>query len=326
MTITARSVLPEDLPVLYASARDSMSWPVPFVLPSWLTTWWQVYRREKQGFVRAFYSDGQIIGIAPLTSNGTMATFLGNTDVCDYQDFIIAEGAQERFFSALIDEITDNEITTLNLAHVRPDSSVVTSFIPYCTTKGYSVDLKTEDVSAEMPLPPQFETYLENLEGKQRHEVRRKMRKFVQAGDVKYVIAQDEKNVPAALDDFLKMFVNSRDDKAQFLNDDNERFFREIAAALTKAGLFRIGSLYLDNQPVAAVIFFDYSGRRYLYNSGYDPAYTSLSAGLVSKLMTIEDAIQQKLSVFDFLKGSETYKYQLGGIEVPLSRCTITIG
>ena len=70
---------------------------------------------------------------------------------------------------------------------------------------------------------------------------------------------------------------------------------------------------------------FDYNGSIYLYNSGYDPAYTSLSAGLICKILAIKASIEQGKKRFDFLKGSEFYKYHLGGKEVPLYRCQITI-
>ena len=63
----------------------------------------------------------------------------------------------------------------------------------------------------------------------------------------------------------------------------------------------------------------------YLYNSGYDPDYVGLSAGLLSKALAIKDSIEKVRKKFDFLKGSEEYKYHLGGKEVPLYRCLVTL-
>ena len=73
------------------------------------------------------------------------------------------------------------------------------------------------------------------------------------------------------------------------------------------------------------VMGFDYNDSVYLYNSGYDPRYSSLSVGLLSKVLLIKDSIQRGRKRFDFLKGSEPYKYHLSGKEVPLSSCQITI-
>jgi CelD/BcsL family acetyltransferase involved in cellulose biosynthesis len=64
----------------------------------------------------------------------------------------------------------------------------------------------------------------------------------------------------------------------------------------------------------------------YLYNSAYDPQYSSLSVGVLSKALNIKDSIERGKKRFDFLKGAEQYKYHLGGREVQLSSCQITIG
>jgi CelD/BcsL family acetyltransferase involved in cellulose biosynthesis len=64
----------------------------------------------------------------------------------------------------------------------------------------------------------------------------------------------------------------------------------------------------------------------YLYNSGYNPEYESLSVGLLSKVFCIRKSIEEGKRVFEFLKGNEIYKQRLGGKEIPLYRCEIFIG
>ncbi|MFC1995135.1 GNAT family N-acetyltransferase, partial [Chloroflexota bacterium] len=97
------------------------------------------------------------------------------------------------------------------------------------------------------------------------------------------------------------------------------------ADSLAKAGLLRLGILKLDLLPAAMIMCFDYNDCIYLYNSGYDPQYNSLSVGLLCKVLCIKESIQEGKKRFDFLKGDEAYKYQLGGREVPLYSCQITI-
>jgi hypothetical protein len=50
-----------------------------------------------------------------------------------------------------------------------------------------------------------------------------------------------------------------------------------------------------------------------------------MGVGLISKILCIKDCIEKGRKKFDFLKGAEVYKYRLGGKEVPLHRCRITI-
>jgi len=73
-------------------------------------------------------------------------------------------------------------------------------------------------------------------------------------------------------------------------------------------------------QPCALI-----TGPRYLYNSGYDPRFRSLSAGLLCKVFSIQDSIQRGRKKYDFLKGAETYKYRLRGKSVPLYRCLVEL-
>ena len=125
---------------------------------------------------------------------------------------------------------------------------------------------------------------------------------------------------------FLKMFKESRSDKAHFMNDKMKLFFEELAENMASKEYIRLAFLELNKEPVASVMYFDYNNVRYLYNSGYDPKYGDLSVGLLSKVFCIKDAIERKLKAFDFLKGSEVYKYRLGGREIPLYKCNIGIG
>ena len=127
------------------------------------------------------------------------------------------------------------------------------------------------------------------------------------------------------MDIFLRMFVESREDKATFLTEQMSVFFRLMTRTMAEAKLLRAGVLEIDSKPVAAIITFDYNDTVYLYNSAYDPQYSALSVGVLSKALYIKDSIQRGKKRFDFMKGGEHYKYHLGGREVSLSRCQIVL-
>ena len=109
------------------------------------------------------------------------------------------------------------------------------------------------------------------------------------------------------------------------MTDEMETFFRAVCGTMAEAGLLRPSILELDGVPVAALIVFDHNGTVYLYNSAFDPDYSALSVGVLSKALYIKDSIERGRRRFDFLKGSEQYKYHLGGQEVQLYRCQITL-
>ena len=82
--------------------------------------------------------------------------------------------------------------------------------------------------------------------------------------------------------------------------------------------------LEFNSKRVSGCLVFDYQNDFMLYNSGYDFSNRELSAGLINKAYTIKQAIELDRSRFNFLKGSERYKYELGGIDTPIYNISIT--
>jgi CelD/BcsL family acetyltransferase involved in cellulose biosynthesis len=144
-----------------------------------------------------------------------------------------------------------------------------------------------------------------------------------EAGDVNYRVVEDSNSLLDSMDLFLRLFRQSRKDKAIFLTNQIESFFRSLAEATARSELLRFGILELNASPAAVVMYFDYNNSVFLYNNGYDPGHSFLSVGLISKVLCLKDSIERGRSKFDFLKGAEEYKYRLGGKEITLYRCDI---
>jgi CelD/BcsL family acetyltransferase involved in cellulose biosynthesis len=321
-------VVKDDLDGLKSHRADSqqkLNWSSVFVLPEWMQVWWRVFGEEAEMRIRTVREGDKVIGIAPLMVKNDTAFFIGTTDVCDYLDFIVTPGHEKDFFEILIDDIKKSDIKQLELKHVRSDSTLLLHLAPLAQRRGLVVETVKENVSFEMDLPVSFEEYLEKLSTKQRHEVRRKLRRLNEEGTIEFSFISDGAEVNATMDTFFKMFVESRQDKADFMTEKMASFFRLLADTMVRAGLLKLGVLELDGKPLAEIMCFDYHGCIYLYNSGYDPGYVSLSAGLLSKVLAIRESIARGSKKFDFLKGEETYKHHLGGKEVPLYRCQISI-
>ncbi len=311
----------------YWNDPDSgLKWGSIFILPAWLEVWWRNFKPEAELYLAVARDNSDIIGIAPLYLKGREAHFVGSPDVCDYQDFIIVPGREVEFFNALLDDLAGKSIQLLKLNPVRPDSSVVMNLINVVKKRGGSAVCGEGDVTVEMALPKNWEEYLNGLDKKQRHEVRRKLRRLWGAGDVQYRCHEVRpEDAQGMTDMFLKLFSLSRGEKADFMTAQMETFFRSLAEAMAGIELLRYGTLEVESQPVAMTMSFDYEGAMYLYNSAYDPQYDSLSAGLLSKVLCIRESINQGRKKWDFLKGAERYKYELGGSEIRLYNCRITL-
>ncbi|MFH1169334.1 MAG: GNAT family N-acetyltransferase [Chloroflexota bacterium] len=323
-TVTQESF--SSLTSYWKNPECNLKWDSVFVLPAWLEVWWREFEPRSELYLGVVRQQDDIIGIAPLQVTDGRAAFIGDTDVCDYMDFIVAPGREEELFAAVLDDLKKKGVSRLELEHVRPDSSVVTHLAEVAKGRGYAVDCRQAAVSFEMSLPPTWDEYLERLEAKQRHELRRKLRRISGAGQAAYRCVDGDGDPDALMASFLKLFALSREEKARFMNARMEGFFRKLAMAMAGIGLLRFGVLEMNALPVAMIMGFDYNDTVYLYNSAYDPAYTSLSVGLLSKAFGIRESIQSGRNKWDFLKGDEAYKRHIGGTEVPLYSCRITLG
>jgi CelD/BcsL family acetyltransferase involved in cellulose biosynthesis len=300
-------------------------WDCLFVSPPWLEVWWREFGFEVELYLRSVRQGGTIIGIAPLLLRGAEASFIGRSDVCDYLDFVIVPGKEVEFFNLMLDDLKERNVGRLDLRCLRPDSTVLSHLIEVARDRKYEVSCQVEDISFELDLPPTWEKYLGTLTQKQRHEVRRKLRRFLEAGHANYHVIEDSESALKSVPVFLGLFRKSRQDKARFLTSRMESFFTSLIKSMARVGLLRLGILELNATPVATVICFDYHDTVFLYNNAYDPQYSLLSLGLVSKVLSIKDSIERGRGRFDFLKGDEEYKHRLGGKEVSLYGCHISL-
>jgi CelD/BcsL family acetyltransferase involved in cellulose biosynthesis len=322
------TIIEDDLFRLKKYRDDSgqnLNWSSVYVLPDWMEVWWQVFGSEADMLVRTVRAGEKVVGIAPLMIKKGVAYLIGDTDVCDYHDFIITPGLEKEFFNLILDDLGKNGIRHLDLKHLRPDSTVLTSLMEIAEKRRYPIVSTQDALSLEIELPSLWDEYLATLSSKQRHEVRRKLRRLFEEGKVEYRFISNRADLTETMAVFFRMFVESRQDKAAFLTEKMKSFFILLADTMARKGLLKLGTLILNEQPLAEIMCFDYNRCIYLYNSGYDPHYTSLSAGLVCKVLAIKAGIEQGYTRFDFLKGAEPYKYHLGGKEVPLYRCQITL-
>lgn len=284
-----------------------------FLTPWWQKTWWKHFGGGAELAVYVVSDDQGPIGVAPIVSSDGVLELLGATDLFDYRDFIVERGREEDFCAALLDHLSGRDWHTLRLESVRGQSPTLQALGTAAESAGMSVEIEPEDVAPVAVLPATWDEYVSGLSKKDRHELRRKIRRLHGAGEVTRSVCSNPEQVPGMMAVFLRLHRASSRDKAEFMTADREAFFLDAVAEAARRGRLRLEELALDGTPVASCLGFDYAGSFLLYNSGYDPEYSKLSVGIVSKALAIEGSIESGDGVFDFLRGSEDYKYRLGG-------------
>ena len=294
-----------------------------FFTAQWLKAWWQVFGSNYELILLSIYHDSRLVGIAPLKRKDKTLSFVGSSDVCDYMDFIALKGREEYVFIRLMDYLEQLEWNRFELDSVLPGSPTLKSLVPLVRQRGYQIEINQKNVSPQLFLPSSWENYLALLGAKDRHEIRRKLRRLEQGNTVNYVTTTEPEQMPQALESFFKLFQLSNTEKANFMTAQKRAFFTTMVSSLAEKNNIRLSFLEVDGVRAAAALCFDYNRDRYLYNSAYDPAYSSLSVSLLLEVFDIQDAIKNGKTRFDFLSGNEPYKYDLGGQDVPISQCVI---
>ena len=289
----------------------------PFLRPLWMRIWWEHHRGEYDlRILRVRDRDGRLAGLAPLCKkrhpSGPLE-WIGGVDTSDVLDFIIRPGMEPQVLEAMSLGLhaAVNQNGGLDL-HFIPDGSPTLASDHKIFKDGWDFTIEKEETSPWAPLKETFDGYLTQLRGKDRHEVRRKINKLNSNLNPALRILKNEDELDEAIGAFFHLHKMSHPEKSEFMTRDMERFFRDIAEAFLKDGTLRLAWLETDGKTIASTISF-VGGRTWaLYNSGYDPDYREFSPGIVLVANTIQQAIDEGLETYDFLRGPEDYKYRLG--------------
>lgn len=285
-----------------------------FITPWWQQLWWRRYRDAETRLEIFSVRNGDfLLGIAPLMTRGNTLSFLGDTDLFDYHDFLVHEGCEDAFYTALWQQIEAMAWNTMELKSLRESSETLSRFPKLAEANSWTTIVSEEDVSPYTILDSSWDEYVAGLRKKDRHELRRKLRRLNNSNSANQYALHKSDAIADALPEFFKLMRASRPDKDDFLTPDREQFFKDLAQELAPRDQFKLFFLELNDVRVASCICFDYNGSYLLYNSGYDPEYSRFSVGLLNKALCIQDAIETGKKSFDFLRGSERYKYNLGG-------------
>lgn len=259
-------------------------------------------------------------GIAALAreADGTI-TFAGG-HLTDEQDVVVAAPSEEAGVATAVAEwVAAQRPPAVRLEFVPEEGPTLGAFDSALTAAGYQVIRSRQTVSPVLSLPDSYDGYVQSLGKKERHELRRKVRRLESAGAASFRFASHgERGV--VLDRFFELHRLSRGEKADFMTPDAEHFFRDIADALEPLDRLRLGVLSVDGVDAAVLYGFSLGRVLALYNAAYDPGLASLSVGIVSHAWEIREAIAQGYTTYDLLRGDEPYKYDLGAVDRWLGR------
>jgi len=295
--------------------------------------WWSAHSDTAQDVSLAARdaASNELIGYLPLMKRPDGVIYSGATFHIDYATVLLAQTSSEKeddVAAALAGALIDTN-ATLNLLRLRNEDATHTRMIS-AITRAAQANHRTATFGIEEPAPfidlvgiNTFDEHLERLDKKERHEIRRKLRRAEVAG----VQISESKDLNADLPEFIRLHRARWGEGGLFTATDKgaseERFMREIFST-APAGMITL--LLARNEEfgtfAAGLFLRDASALRY-WNAGGDISARALSPGVLLFAHGLTMAISEKLPCFDFLRGNEAYKYECGAVDAQVMQLQV---
>jgi len=308
---------------------------VPFLRYEYLWTWWSTrgggeWPESNLAIVTAREA-GRLVGIAPMFSarnrEGDMALLLlGSIEISDYLDVIARLQDLPAFLSGLLDFLDRSGPAgsrCLDWQNLLETSPTLPALKAEAEKRGATFISEQTYHAPSIPLAGDFETYLSRIDKKQRHEIRRKIRRAEESGHkLRWYIVRDESSLEAEIQAFLDL-MKEDPEKTDFLTPPMCEQMRLACLAAFESGWLQLAFLEADGQKAAAYLNFDYLNRIWVYNSGFSRRFLDISVGWVLLGHLLQWANENQRSEFDFMRGDEDYKYRFGGVDKLVMRAKV---
>jgi len=192
--------------------------------------------------------------------------------------------------------------------------------------EGWTLNVEREDVCPVTTFPDgvDMEGFLATLGKKERHEIRRKVRRAEAVGEI---TLQDSADPLADLEAFIDLHQKRWGADGLFPptpgGDQSRVLVRRLFEEFGDDGPLHLTFLSVGDRRIAAGIHFETADGILYYNAGVDPDARDLSPGVLMVYAYVERALTAGKRRMDFLRGNESYKYEWGALDEPIQRLLI---
>jgi CelD/BcsL family acetyltransferase involved in cellulose biosynthesis len=318
----------EDMASLWNQLLSESASHVPFLRHEYLVTWWKTlgggeWQEGQLRLITARKEQGELVGIAPLflthNRDGKAALMLlGSIEISDFLDLIVPPAHLTDFCRELLRYLQQSKEggwEVLDFYNILDSSPTLPALEAAAHQLGWSYTVERLQHSPYILLPGDWETYLASIDKKQRHEIRRKMRRLEESGvPFRWYFVEEETQLEREIDQFLDLMALD-EEKQAFLTGVMRSQMRESVRAAFRNGWLQLAFLEIEGQKAAGYLNFDFDNQIWVYNSGMDNRFNAYSPGWVLLAYLLKWANEQRRKSFDFMRGNEDYKYRFGATD-----------
>ena len=307
----------------------------PFSRHEYLSEWWKTLGggewKDAELILVSAKENDQLLGIAPLfiaEYEGQRALLLvGSIEISDYLDLIVREADHARFLSGLLDFLvssTADRWSALDWYNLPDASPTLAALKAEAEKRGWTHHEEIYRPTPRIALNGSFDEYLSRVEKKQRHEIRRKMRRAAESEkNVQFHVIDSTADIESEMNSFFDLMVQDPN-KEQFLHPEMREQMTVTIRNAFQRGYLWLAFLEVNGSKAAASLNFDYKNKLWGYNSGVGREHMELSPGWVLLANVIQWCAEHGRDEFDFMRGDEEYKYRFGGVNKYVMRTKIT--
>ena len=307
-----------------------------FSLRAFHQAWWSAHGggAEDVSLAARSASNGELLGYLPLMRRPDGVIYSGATLHIDYATALLAPntGAQSQEFDGVADALATALLALnlpINMMRIRPADAAHVRIVA-AIQRAATVASRAATYAIEEPAPyidlqgiRTLDEHLERLDKKQRHEIRRKVRRGEAAG----VQISASEDVLADLPEFVRLHRARWGERGLFTETpkgaEEEAFLRELFATAPSGTISMLMARSDEFGTFAAGLFLRDAGAIRYWNAGGDAAARALSPGVLLFVHGLQMAINEGRGQLDFLRGNEPYKYECGAVDAQVMKCEV---
>lgn len=289
-----------------------------FLSWEWLYSWAQVCLDKKNAlFIIALHYKDKLVGLAPFyIARKKMGPFIVREAVfistpgsgADYLDVICAKGFEKRVAESLFDYLCNTvpgKWDQLTFSSIRADSLFLIHFETVIEQHGKSSDFKRSSYCPVMELPESEKCLYAAMSPSWRKKFKQDRR--VAQRDYQLEHRQLKgKDVTEGLGSFFRLYK----DKGGHSEQPLMAIHQSLIDHSTDQPPLQLDFLIVDGVDVAALLHFEYRDTLFMYLMAVDKGYNrKISFGNILIGMVLINAIESRCRFYDFLKGTERYKF-----------------
>ncbi len=300
-----------------------MSW-------EWASTWWDHFGSGRL-HILALRREDRLSGLAPLYRDigpyGVPTLRLIGAGQSDYLDFLVRPDETGADYEDLVQAVLSSGGSDLIwLEQVPPDRLEILR--KESRSAGSYLQVKERGHCYSAGLPSRWEDYLAGLGGNERYNIGRRTRALEKQHGIAFRrLHQPGGELDRKIEDLFGLMIRRLAMRGRDLDVNHEaslKFHKEIAQRFAHRGWLNLGVLESGGRTIAGLMAFEYDRKLFYYHSGFDPAWSKYSVGMVLLAKCIEDGIGRGIREFDFMRGRGAYKMKWKVDERSFYRVVIT--